>query len=539
MKLNEQQLAVVNATEKHILCIAGAGTGKTASLIERLKKLVQDGVDPKSILVLTFTNAAAFEMKTRYEKFSKNSPEFRTFHAFCYSLLRNDPRICKSLGYSSVPDIAKDEDVLNIRRSAQLQLSIKIPDNVLNGKKVPTPMQERQIELIRKAERRLLKKSNLITFDSLCYDICKLFEDDNEIIKKYKNKYSHIMIDEFQDTDPKQWAFAKSFKNANLFVIGDAQQACYSFRGADNSIIKALSVDDDWKVYKLEYNYRSTMKICELANKASSHAEPSYRLNIKSSRSGGIVGKYTLPYNDSGSFRQYGKVDQTCLSFCIEEVPKLSGTSAILCRTNKEVYEISQQLKANKIMHKTNADTDDIESLLKCCIDDTFFEGYISSKLSSTAYSEYIRECGIFQTDRLGIDHFCRFISNINVDSSITDTIGKIVSGRLVLSSSDDFITKYKNLKTLFGFEKLVDILKIDSNEMLIDSLTADSISEDSQTTNIYVGTIHSSKGLEYDNVVLVGVGGPTFILTNEENRNLYYIGITRAKTNLYVYEVR
>ena len=111
MGLNKEQQAAVDASAKSILLLAAAGSGKTYTLIERITKLIHDGADPRSILVLTFTNAAAFEMKTRFmNKGFSQIPEFRTFHAFCYKLLRDDPRICTKLGFSKCPDIATEEN---------------------------------------------------------------------------------------------------------------------------------------------------------------------------------------------------------------------------------------------------------------------------------------------------------------------------------------------------------------------------------------------------------------------------------------------
>ena len=122
MQYNEEQLQAINADAKRLLCLAGAGAGKTATMIARIHRLVSEGVDPTSILVLTFTNAAAFEMKDRYHRQykTKESPEFRTFHSFCYSILAKDRQILAKLNYTKVPNIATEQHFRS-RQASQIQ----------------------------------------------------------------------------------------------------------------------------------------------------------------------------------------------------------------------------------------------------------------------------------------------------------------------------------------------------------------------------------------------------------------------------------
>ena len=128
MSLNKEQLQAVNSNSDRILCLAGAGAGKTKSFIDRISRLVDDGVAPSSILALTFTNAAAAEMRSRYEdkNIGKGVPEFRTFHSFCYSVLCKDPAVRSALGYDGVPGIATDEQEKAIEDKAKIQCKITI-----------------------------------------------------------------------------------------------------------------------------------------------------------------------------------------------------------------------------------------------------------------------------------------------------------------------------------------------------------------------------------------------------------------------------
>ena len=144
MSLNEQQLAVVNSTANRILCLAGAGAGKTHTMIGRLKHLVTNGVSPNNILVLTFTNAAATEMRSRYARdiSNENIPEFRTFHSFCYSLICSDNVVRNKLGYTSIPSIVDEVTEKRIRTTILSELSLKIPMAVIEKTKKPSPKEE-------------------------------------------------------------------------------------------------------------------------------------------------------------------------------------------------------------------------------------------------------------------------------------------------------------------------------------------------------------------------------------------------------------
>ena len=169
--LNEKQLEAVINTDGPMLVLAGAGSGKTYLLIERLSKLKESGVDPDSILVLTFTNVAAQEMTDRYKNRNKGAktPRFGTFHAFCYSLILNDSLVRNAIGYSAAPNIATPEDIKRLKASARIVCGTKLSEKVLD-----TPLEKQQrvtdkikfeYEVFQKAYNKLLRKENLITFD--------------------------------------------------------------------------------------------------------------------------------------------------------------------------------------------------------------------------------------------------------------------------------------------------------------------------------------------------------------------------------------
>ena len=527
--LNPEQRTAVECNDKKILCLAGAGTGKTYTLIQRISRMVSNGISPSSILVLTFTNAAALEMKVRYKDAHKmqRCPEFRTFHAFCYSILSSDKDIRSELGYTRTPYIALDAVVKKASKEAMIQSGINLSDKLLSGIKVPTPKEKKDLEIYNKTLNRLLKKKNLITFDTLCYDICKLFVDDKDCIQKYKTRYKHIFVDEFQDTDPKQYEFVKSFKDADLFVVGDALQSLYGFRGADSSIIKNLASDKEWTTIKLHHNYRSTKAICTYANDMSIYAKDEFRIAIESDRFGEDV------HTEHMTCKKYYVNDTDCLDKCTEAV-KWPGTTAILCRTNSESNSIQNYFKKHELPFTMGNKADIAVNIIQSLQDENFEIEWFASLLSSDKYSNYIRKS--FESN-YSLDMFLSDFGYSNY--LIKSYLGMIKEVKEKLKSEDNILYLWIDLFNIFNLKCPAMPDDIDTKEKLLSEIQYYLSGYKGTDASVYIGTVHSSKGLEYDNVILVGVGGASFPLTSEDNLNVYYVGITRAKSNLWVFKDR
>ena len=527
--LNTEQQKAVDLNADKILCLAGAGTGKTFCMISRISRIVSEGVDPSAILVLTFTRAAAFEMKERYQRTHVNErvPEFRTFHSFCYSLMASDINVRTKLGYFKIPVVADKGAMKRLETSAKLQSGIHLSDKQINGKCKLTPTQQDELEIYNKTVHRLLRQQNIITFDALCYRVCKLFVANDESILKYKQQYKYIFVDEFQDTDNRQYEFIKSFDNSKLFVVGDALQAIYSFRGADSSIIKRMAGDDEWTTVKLFHNYRSTKQICNYANNMSTYAEDSYRIAIDTDVQGQPVNIVNVEKckqcNDVA-------VHPSIISRIVNSIKTTSGTSAILCRTNKEVSCVTDYLCSHNIPYFTGKKNTDNVHILKSVVDNEYLVDWLSTYLNADTYANFIRTVAISE-DKNRLD---LFLESFCVSPIIKSKLDKVFAIRRIFMKGGLRIQKCRDILSELGITDLA--IDTDAStvselvEYLIDVLDSDT------SSNIYVGTIHSAKGLEYDNVYLVGVNGSYFKLTNEENRNLYYVGITRARSNLCIF---
>ena len=526
MPLDKFQEQVVTSTENKILCLAGAGAGKTRTMIDRINHLIAEGVEPFSILALTFTHAAATEMRERYEVANpgKVIPEFRTFHSFCYSLICKDIAVRTALGYSSIPDIASTEQEKEITERARLQCKITIPIEKLKTRIGLTRKEQWQVELYDKSVARFMKQENIITFDMLNSEVSKLFVADDISTHRYKTQYKYVLTDEVQDSDPDQAAFLLSFTNSNLYATGDALQNIYAFRNCTNEFVKQLSKSSEWTKYRLQMNYRSTTQICNYANAFSAtYADDDYRIEMIGQRDGEEVVDKETPEPE-----EYTAINLDSVDDMLNDLKPLSGTSAILCRTNKEVDMVSTYLTGKCITHTTKHGTK-IPRLIECALSDSYMQSYLASHLTSAKYGEYIR----LTTDKA--PNIKWFLDTYGDNSKIAADSKKILKLREIstlLISNDDKLREIRKIlkvnipptdQDLFGKSLLYYI------QTAIDEI---------KSNELYVGTIHSVKGLEYDNVCVANVGSYNFRLGDEEMNNLFYVAITRAKNRLFVYRV-
>jgi len=532
MNFNPEQLEAINDDSLHILCLAGAGAGKSTTMVSRVKRQVDSGVPYYSILVLTFTNAAAFSMKEKYKKLPgvdpKHMPEFRTFHAFCYSLLVKDKEVRRKLGYKEIPDICDEKDIKKLESLVRQKTHCTVPEARLEASNL-TDKEQFEVDTYKKELRRQVREQNIITFDMLCYNVCALFEKDEECIKRYKEQYKYIVVDETQDMDPKQFRFVASFpETCHVYLVGDVLQNIYQFRNCTNEFIKMLSIDPTWKVLKLHSNYRSTRQICEFANRFSKrYADPSYRIEMEGQRDGD---KVEVIYGSHCNYKS--PVDKNHLDMLVDRLKENNKEeSAILCRTNNEVKMISQRLREEDIQFNSSTKLSDVLELLNCALDNGYMMDWLSTFLTSEEYANYIRLSEIEK--KVDIRWF---LKNYGSKEPIKGHSQKIIQIRKYLNTGEDSATKFNNItkllkiKTKCKFDKKAEY----TNRQLLESIR-DQI-EEQEGRNIYVGTIHSAKGLEWSTVYVMGADDGMFQLNSEEMKNLYYVAITRAKNHLVVF---
>lgn len=285
--LNPAQKEAVLHTEGPLLVLAGAGSGKTRVLTQRIAQILSQGVPPYNILAITFTNKAAAEMRARVESLVPEAARdlwVTTFHSSCLRILRREIDV---LGYGSNFSIYDDADQQTVVKECMKELQIdekrfqpRAMLSAISGakNKLLTPSQyERQaydyVEQVSARVYRLyqekLFKNNAVDFDDLLMLTVKLFQEHPQVLGFYQTKFKYILVDEYQDTNHTQYVLVNMLaeRHRNVCVVGDPNQSIYKWRGAD--INNILSFERDYpeaKVVKLEQNYRSTGNILEAAN---------------------------------------------------------------------------------------------------------------------------------------------------------------------------------------------------------------------------------------------------------------------------------
>lgn len=297
-KLNEQQAEAVKRIDGTMLVLAGAGSGKTTVLTRRIIYMIEQGIDPKHILAITFSHKAAEEMRGRIVKSVPNNlgrdVKVKTFHALCAEILRNEKiALGNHIFHRKVPNfvICSSDDCLVAVREA-------IEENHFSG--FPGITAEGIFERINRVKndgftvemvksqwlntqnyvddvflkiyreyQSILQKNLCLDFNDLILYVLELFEKCPDILEKYQERYRYIMVDEYQDTNHLQYELIQMLaeKNHNLCVVGDDDQSIYGFRGADiNNILNFKTDYPDTKIIKLEQNYRSSAYIVDIAN---------------------------------------------------------------------------------------------------------------------------------------------------------------------------------------------------------------------------------------------------------------------------------
>lgn len=285
--LNPSQLAAATFNGGHALVLAGAGCGKTKTIIARCEHLIANGLPASRIYVMTFTRKSAAEITSRVSaKFGSAAKELKasTFHAFCMSLIHQFPQAFGCKGYTIIdrddqidlmkairgynkadglPTASVITDIYSLARNTRCKLSDAIAKN--NDENLP---HKEKIETILRGYENRKRQRKYLDYDDILDVVATQLRDNLQIRNVVASRYSHILVDEFQDTNNLQWTLLDSLKDhANLFCVGDDAQSIYGFRGADFRTIHSFTTRvQDATVLKLEENYRSTQEILDISN---------------------------------------------------------------------------------------------------------------------------------------------------------------------------------------------------------------------------------------------------------------------------------
>lgn len=341
MKLDNQQQAIVESTDKNILVVAGAGSGKTRVLTERVRYLMRNGVEPSNIVCITFTNMASQEMKQRLSDIPTIGDAFiGTIHSFANTIYRTSGLTYRLFNTEIQLELFKEMLSRGIgRKPKYTNLSYqkyvkyvdlqtlceegKASEEQLNSFLLPSEYSD--LKEATKDMWKMCKERNIITFNELLQKTKKYYDEID-------GKLEYVLVDEFQDVGKLEAEFIYGLNADNLFLVGDDWQSIYGFKGGDVNIFKGLLDSKDFKVYYLENNYRNCKEIVNFASEIIKQVGSKIpkNVNIMATESDGSV-----KVNTKGKIREY-----------LNEVKKDGNYKDwfILTRSNKEIFELQDLL---------------------------------------------------------------------------------------------------------------------------------------------------------------------------------------------------
>ena len=587
--LNQNQQQAVVHEKGPMLVLAGAGSGKTSVLTNRIAYLIEQEISPANILAITFTNKAAREMKERVTKLI--GPDARyiqisTFHSFGLKILKENYEF---LGYEKNFIILDSDDTLTVVKKLMKDLNMNpkyynarelrskissAKNELINPEKFKKQEFDEKVVTLYKKYCEKLKAGNSVDFDDLLILPIKLFEISPSILNSYQERYQYILIDEYQDTNEAQYVFSKmlSKKYRNIFVVGDNDQAIYAFRGANYKNILNFEKDyPDCKIILLEENYRSTKTILNAANSVIKHNKLRKDKNLWSN-------------NEEGDKIKYIKTDDEKAEgdYVVKEIKKLkeAGTSyddiAILYRTNAQSRAMEEALLKANIPYRIigsfyfynrkeikdllcylrliNNPKDDVSlsrviNVPKRGIGNvtianinaraeenntSLFEAITSGK--ELAFKQLIEELTKMSENKTLTEIVELVLEKSGLKQELVEE--KTLESEIRLENLEEFKSITKNYENEYGEVSLDDFL----NEI---SLVSDVTEHDEGNNKVSLMTVHSVKGLEYDDVFIIGMEEGIFPHYNsimegtneaiEEERRLCYVAITRAKKKLWI----
>ena len=601
-ELNPEQKRAAETLEGPVLILAGAGSGKTRALTYRVANLIDHGVPAWSILALTFTNKAAKEMKERVERLigEEKAEEawISTFHSTCARILRRD---IEKIGYNRSFTIYDDDDQQRVLKEILKQLNIDdkfLPVREIRAKisdaknRMLTPdewfqktFRDRRNSLIHDVmteyEKRM-KTLNALDFDDLLIKTLVLLADHPPVLEIYRRRFRYVMVDEYQDTNRTQYELLRllTAESRNLCVVGDDDQSIYGWRGADiRNILEFENDFPDAAVIKLEQNYRSTGNILDAANQVIAHNE-------------GRKDKTLWTEHDAGE-----KISVYCAqdereeaAWIVRQIQNLKncgiglGEMAVLYRTNAQSRIPEEVLMQAGIPYRVfggqkfyeRKEIKDILAYLRVIAnpaDDISLARIINVPKRSigdttvAALSEEAARKGIPMFAVLAVPpeelgsrakkSVTDFFQMMTMMSAMKETmeLEDFVDTLIRMTGLEEQYRKEDTEESLSRIENIQEFRgSVHEFAMLGDNPTLEGYLENvSLVTDLdraedrdgYVTlmTLHSAKGLEFDNVFIPGLEEGIFPSARsmeednrlEEERRLMYVGITRARRRLYL----
>lgn len=592
--LNEAQLEAVKSKDGPILVIAGAGSGKTKTLTYRVARLIEDGIKPENILLLTFTKKAAAEMLSRATIVLDNRCEKvagGTFHSFANIILRKYSKLLGLKNNFTIMDRADCEDVINHivgqlfpkkekrfpKKSTLLDIYSKSINKVTPTKQIIADefpqfahCEDKIIE-VHKAYVAYKRENSVLDYDDLLLYIKLLLENNDGLRKRLSNEYKYIMVDEYQDTNTLQADVIRllASEHNNIMAVGDDAQSIYSFRGANyRNILDFPRLFENTKIIKLEQNYRSTQNILKLTNEIISKAKEKYTKNLFSN----IVSPQVPALICAKDIQMEADfICQRILELLDEDI-SLSDI-CVLTRNARMSYNLEIELSKRAIPFQKfggpkfmeTAHIKDVVAHLRVILnpDDVISLTRILLLLKGVGASTVNNIMPIIKGDlkpdikllpsnkSQSLTPLFNTLGQLR-DYSTTKKPEEIVSAvinyyRPILKDKyDDFSKREKDLdhfeylSTQYSnLEDFISDLALEPPDASVEGMYKKNSDDEALT----ISTIHSAKGLEWDSVFIIGaVDGrfPSAYSFNSEEEmdeelRLMYVATTRAKNNLYI----
>ncbi len=596
VKLNPQQRDAVAAPDGPALVLAGAGSGKTRVIVERVVWLIDErGIDPRSILALTFTNRAAEEMRRRIMarlKTDRLASWVGTFHSFGLFLLRRE---MEKLGRPKVFTVFDDSDQLALMKRLVKELGVQFepvsPREALQyisrlkqdlespgaEPEDPDDAEETTLRELWTRYHGALERASAVDFDDLLVLTARVLQEHEDVRERYRRRYRYVLVDEYQDTNHAQYAIARALagEGGNLFVVGDEDQSIYSWRGADvNNILDFEKDFPGAKTFRLEQNYRSTAPILSAANAVVAHNEHRLGKTLWTEQTGGEAVQFYLAPDGDDEAR-----------FVLDHIKKRDvrlGDVAILFRTNGQARAIEEACLRRGLAYTVVGGIrfyarKEIKDLLGCLrllvnpADDEALRRVINvpprgvgdvtlEKIAQAAHGRpmllALREMaglGAFGgKTQDAVTAFVELLARLTKEaeeSAVEPLVVKLLEEtgyrdyvqqsdekdfRTRLEVVDEFLSACTQYNERRPEGRLADFLQ----DM---SLMGDTDGLDPDAPQLKLLTCHSAKGLEFDYVYLIGLEEgllPHAAALDaaediEEERRLCYVAMTRARRGL------
>jgi DNA helicase-2/ATP-dependent DNA helicase PcrA len=577
-ELNEKQIEAVQHGQGPLLIAAGAGSGKTKTLVSRLLHLLKTGVPPEKIIAITFTNKAANEMKKRVAQTlgepSLKDPEKQlfvgTFHSFGVKILKNEAPYFKRTknftifdnddSLSLIKKIIKEKD-LPKERFNPIGVLGKISNLKSEMSKIeeinPENSFEAKIIEIYGEYENILQKSNAFDFDDLITKAVQIFSEQPEVLAKYQDQYEYILVDEYQDINTAQYQLIKllSQKHQNIFAIGDDAQSIYKFRGSD--FRNFLNFEKEWpkaKIIKLEQNYRSTSIIVSASSAIIKNNKQQKPKELWTKNAEGELIKITAYQNaEEEAWGICEKIikrsknvspSKTAIKNVFLDEPETENDSvelgeiAILYRTNAQSRAIEQALIQNQIPYEIYGG---LKFYARKEIKDLIAGLRYAYNPKDAASIERLDKNFTKSKSKIIFEHLPELTKELTLVQIMSYFMESTDYAGYLVKNFKNPSERMENVKELINFaSQYADPYKFleDVSLMSVTDGKPKLLKE-----SVKLMTVHAAKGLEFDNVFLAGCNEgflpheQSFFKADEieEERRLMYVAMTRARKILFI----